>query len=70
MNTNFKVIVETGQGREVHPVASLADAINTYREQMEQYPQSQIHLLRDMPMQTTKSAAQSSQPKVVHHGSQ
>lgn len=49
MNTNFKVIVKTGQGREVYPAASLAEAITTYREQMEQYPQQQIHLLRDMP---------------------
>ena len=49
MNTNFKVIVETGQGREEHPAASLAKAITIYREQMEQYPQSQIHLLRDIP---------------------
>lgn len=68
MNTNFKVIVETGQGREVHPAASLHEAIAIYREQMEQYPQSQIHLLRDMPMQTTNSADQPSQPKVVRHG--
>lgn len=49
MNTKFKVIVETGQGREVHPAASLAEAIAIYREQMEQYQQSQIHLLRNMP---------------------
>jgi len=49
MDVKFKVIVETGQGREVHPAASLAEAITIYREQMEQYPQSQIHLLRDMP---------------------
>lgn len=68
MNTNFKVIVETAQGREVHPAVSLAEAITIYREQMDQYPQSQIHLLRDMPMQTASSAAQSSQSKVVRHG--
>lgn len=68
MNTNFKVIVETEQGREVHPAASLAEAITIYREQMDQYPQSQIHLLRDMPMQVANSAAQSSQSKVVRHG--
>ena len=48
MSTSFKIIVETGQGREVHPAASLAEAITIYREQMDQYPQSQIHLLRDM----------------------
>ena len=68
MNTSFKIIVETGQGREVHPAASLAEAIIIYREQMEKYPQQQIHLLRDMPMQTASSAAQPSQPKVVRHG--
>lgn len=68
MNTKFKIIVETGQGREIHPADSLAKAITIYREQMDQYPQSQIHLLRDMPMQTTNSAAQPSQPKVVRHG--
>ncbi len=49
MNTNFKVIVETGQGKEVHHAASLAEAITIYRELMEKYPQQQIHLLRDMP---------------------
>lgn len=68
MNTKFKIIVETRQGREVYSAASLAEAITTYREQMEQYPQQQIHLLRDMPMQTASSAAQPSQPKVVRHG--
>ena len=68
MNTKFKVIVETGQGKEIHPAASLAEAIAIYSEQMEQYQQSQIHLLRDMPMQTASSAAQPSQPKVVRHG--
>ena len=68
MNTKFKVIVETGQGKEVHPAASLAQAITIYREQMEQYPQSQIHLLRDIPMQTTSSAEHSPQPRVVRHG--
>ena len=68
MNTNFKVIVETGQGREIHPAASLAEAITIYREQMDQYPRSQIHLLRDMPMQAASSAAQPSQSKVVRHG--
>ena len=68
MNTSFKIIVETGQSREVHPAASLAGAIAIYREQMEQYPQSQIHLLRDMPMQTASSASQPSQEKVVRHG--
>ena len=68
MNTNFKVIVETGQGREIHPAASLAEAITIYREQMDQYPQSQIHLLRDIPMQATSSAEHSPQPRVVRHG--
>lgn len=68
MNTSFKVIVETGQGREVHPAASLAEAITIYREQMDQYPQSQIHLLRDIPMQATSSAEHSPQPRVVRHG--
>lgn len=68
MNTKFKIIVETGSGREVHPAASLAEAINIYCEQMNQYPQSQIHLLRDMPIQTASSAEHSSQPKVVRHG--
>ena len=68
MNTKFKVIVETGQGREVHPAASLAEAITIYREQMDQYPQSQIHLLRDMPMQATSSAEHSPQSRVVRHG--
>ena len=56
MNTKFKIIVETEQGREVHPAASLAEAITIYREQMDQYPQSQIHLLRDMPMQAVSSS--------------
>jgi NAD-dependent DNA ligase len=68
MNTKFKIIVETGQGREIHPAASLAEAITIYREQMEQHPQQQIHLLRDMSMQTASSAPQPSQPKVVRHG--
>lgn len=48
MNAKFKVIVETEQGGEIHPAASLTKAIAIYREQMELYPQSQIHLLRDM----------------------
>lgn len=68
MNTKFKIIVETGQGREVYPAASLAEAITIYREQMDQYPQSQIHLLRDIPMQATSSAEHSPQPRVVRHG--
>ena len=35
---------------------------------MEQYPQQQIHLLRDIPMQATSSAEHSPQPRVVRHG--
>lgn len=50
MNTKFQIIVETGQGRAVYPAADLAEAIEIYREQLDTYPESQIHLLRYMPV--------------------
>ena len=49
MQTTFNVIIDTGQGREVHPAADLSEAIDIYRQKLDEYPQSQIHLVRDMP---------------------
>lgn len=51
METKFKVIVETGQGRAVYPADDLGEAVEIYREQLGIYADSQIHLVRDMPDQ-------------------
>lgn len=58
MQTSFKVIVEAEKGREIHPADNLSEAIEIYRRLIDQYPEDQIHLVRDMPMQNTSSAAQ------------
>lgn len=50
MNKKFKIVVETGQGRAVYPASGLGEAVEIYREQLDTYPESQIHLLRDMPV--------------------
>ena len=50
MNKKFKIVVETGQGRAVCPAEGLTEAFDIYREQLDTYPESQIHLLRDMPV--------------------
>ena len=49
MQPQFKIIIDTGQGREVHPAADLSEAITIYRQKLDEYPQPQIHLVRDMP---------------------
>lgn len=49
MEAKFCIIVETGKGRAVYPAQDLGEAVEIYREQLETYPESQIHLLRDMP---------------------
>lgn len=49
MQSTFKVIIDTEQGRVVHPAADLSEAISIYRQKLDEYPQSQIHLVRDMP---------------------
>jgi NAD-dependent DNA ligase len=53
MSTKFNIVVETGQGNAVYPAESLQEAIEIYREQLDTYPESQIHLLRDMPPTAT-----------------
>lgn len=73
MQTPFKIIIDTEQGREVHPAADLTEAIDIYRQKFDEYPQSQIHLVRDMP--STASASDGSpvgtaappSPKVEKH---
>lgn len=67
MNTKFKIIVETGQGRAVYPAEGLSEAVQVYREQLETYPEEQIHLLRDMPSVTADPATQPSGRKVEKH---
>ena len=73
MQSTFKVIIDTKQGREVHPAADLSDAIDIYRQKLDEYPQSQIHLLRDMPSAAPApdgspvGTAESPSPKVEKH---
>lgn len=81
MNTGFQIIVETGKGRAVYSAADLAEAIEIYCEQLNTYPDNQIHLLRDMP-EVTPTVTISGEalvrafehkkekpgPKIVKHG--
>lgn len=55
MQSTFKVIIDTGQGREVHPAADLSEAIAIYRQKLSEYPQQQIHLVRDLPSAVSAS---------------
>lgn len=74
MQTQFKIIIDTWHGREVHPAANLSEAIAIYRQKLDKYPQSQIHLVRDVPSTATASdgspvgTAASPSPKVERHG--
>lgn len=72
MQTTFNVIIDTGQGREVHHTADFSEAIALYRQKLDEYPQSQIHLLRDMPFTAPASDGSpvgtvSPSPKVEKH---
>lgn len=73
MQTQFKIIIDTGQGREVHPAANLFEAFTLYRQKLGEYPQLQIHLLRDMPSTAPApdgspvGTAASPSPKVEKH---
>ena len=73
MQTQFKIIIDTEQGREVHPAANLSEAITLYRQKLDEYPQSQIHLVRNMPSTAPASdgspvGTASPSPKVERHG--
>lgn len=48
MQTQFRIIIDTERGREVHRAADLSEAIDIYRHKLDEYPQSQIHLVRGM----------------------
>lgn len=67
MQTTFKIIIDTEQGRVVHPAADLSEAVAIYREQLDKYPDNQIHLVRDMPSATTASASVSSADGTASH---
>ena len=73
MQSTFKVIIDTGQDREVNPAADLSEAIAIYRQKLDEYPQSQIHLMRDKPSTTPApvgspvGTAASPSPKVEKH---
>ena len=67
METKFKIIIDTEQGRVVHPAADLAEAITLYREKLDEYPDRQIHLVRNMPMQFADPASQPTAKKVEKH---
>ncbi len=66
MKTTFKVIVETAQGRIVYLAAELAEAITIFREQLNQYADSQICLMREMLMLHEENI-QTNSPKVEQH---
>lgn len=73
MQTTFNVIIDTGQGREVHPTADFSEAIALYRQKLDEYPQSQIHLVRNMPSTAPASdgspvGTASPSSKVERHG--
>ena len=49
MQSTFNVIIDTEQGGEVYPAANLTEAIDIYLQKLDEYPQSQIHLVHDIP---------------------
>ena len=67
MNTKFRIIVETGQGKASYPAEGLQEAVEIYREQLDTYPASQIHLLRDMPITVTEPVARPAGQKIEKH---
>jgi len=73
MQTQFKIIIYTGKGREVHPAANLSEAITLYRQKLDEYPQSLILLVRDIPSPSPASdgspvgTVTSPSPKVEKH---
>lgn len=48
MKPSFSIVVETAQGREVHPAADLEEAIHIFRNLLDKYPKEQLHLVRDV----------------------